>query len=154
MYKSGLKDSEYLVNLIRSKDEFKKLKVSDQIDSIKESMPVAISNHISFGYMKGSILYFVFSHPVGLSEFNNKKNFILKNIEILREYGKVRLNIEDIKAYVKDFVPNQPKGCYFKPAIIKYSEISNADFDNIFEDASLRKIVEKLKTNIKKIKEK
>jgi hypothetical protein len=146
-----MRDVNELIGDIKSKKEFQRLKTSDQIKLICDTLPSKITRYFSYGYIKNSILYFVFSHPVSLSEFNNSKSFVLKNIEILKEYGKIDIKVDDVKAYVSKFIKSGIKVWKYNGYNIKLKEKSKGLFKNSFSNQELYKEFEKIRNDVNQI---
>jgi hypothetical protein len=146
------RDVSELISNIKNKKEFNKLRTIEQINLIKETLPKKISDNISFGFIKNEVLFFVFTHPALLNEFRLQKQFILKNISILKEYNKINLKIIDIKGFAQKFVQKKSDLFEYKGYNFIYKEKSKGLFKNNFTNPQLYESFEKLRNNIKNIK--
>jgi len=104
-----------------------------------------------YGSLRGNILFLYFSHPIGVSEFNLKKEQILEKMrEIYKQNGlrsvlvfkevqaKLVASCKEVKIDKKD----------------SYVELATGDFDTSnIKDVNLRKAIERIKKIIKQRKE-
>ncbi len=148
-----MKDSNTIISHLKRQPYLKTLEQQECFDILIELLPNSITNSIKFIYKKNNILFFVLKHPSAKMEFNYKRNLIkeiLKRIETFHPKCKC-INLKDIRAFVsnkKDIIlEKSPKTTIF------YKERSSAEFKNIATDDKLHDIFEKIREEIRCLKE-
>jgi len=138
-----MKNISQIINLIKTKNEFTKLKNSSSFDKLLNVLPPNISNGIDFMYTKNNTLFFVLKHQVFKSECEYNR-VTIKNLLTL---------IPEIKATELVFiVTNKPKLKPKEDEIVNqnYEERSNAMFENSSKTKEYYEIFEEIRSCIKR----
>jgi len=148
-----MKDSKTIISHLKKTPSLKTLEQEECFDILIKLLPKSISNFIKFLYTKNSILFFVLSHPSAKMEFNYKRNLIkdiLKKIETFHPNCKC-INFLNIQAFVSN--KKEPKIEHPKNTTIVYKERALGEFKNKIKNKKLHEVFEKIREEIKCLKE-
>ncbi len=148
-----MKDSQTIISHLKKHPSLKTLEQEECFDILIKLLPKSLSNFIKFIYTKNNTLFFVLKHPSAKMEFNYKRNLIkdiLKKIESFHPNCKC-INLKEIKAFITN--KKEPKIEPSKEVTIFYKERSSGEFKNEIKDKKLHEIFEKIREEIKCLKE-
>jgi len=148
-----MKDSKTIISHLKKNPSLKTLEQEECFDMLIKLLPNSLSNFIKFIYTKNDILFFVLKHPSAKMEFNYKRNLIkdiLKKIESFHPNCKC-INLKEIKAFVSN--KKEPKIEPPKDATFVYKERSLGEFKNETKNEKLYELFEKIRKEIKCLKE-
>jgi len=148
-----MKDSKTIISHLKKTPSLKTLEQEECFDILIKLLPNSLSNFIKFIYTKNDILFFVLKHPSAKMEFNYKRNLIkdiLKKIESFHPNCKC-INLQEIKAFISN--KKEPKIEPSKSTTFIYKERSLGDFKNETKNEKLYEIFEKIRKEIKCLKE-
>ena len=148
-----MKDSQTIISHLKKHPSLKTLEQEECFDILIKLLPSSLSNFIKFIYTKNHTLFFVLKHPSAKMEFNYKRNLIkdiLKKIETFHPKCKC-INLDNMKA----FVTNKKDPVIEPPAdvTIHYDERAKGSFVNNAKNEKLHEIFEKIREEIKCLKE-
>ena len=148
-----MKDSKTIISHLKKNPSLKTLEQEECFDILIKLLPNSLTNFIKFLYTKNDILFFVLKHPSAKMEFNYKRNLIkdiLKKIESFHPNCKC-INLKEIKAFISN--KKEPEIEPQKDATFVYKERSLGDFKNETKNEKLYEIFEKIRKEIKCLKE-
>ena len=126
-----------IFNKISNNSDFTKLGETKKIEGALALIPRALKKGLESAYIKNSILYIVFSHPVFQMEFKY-------SLSLVKSLVFQSLDIDDVKTYVSNKISKEQS----KPVIPTFNEKSKGNFKNILSDKKLFNMFENIRKSI------
>lgn len=137
-----MKNISQIINLLKSQNEFAKLRSVEKFDRLNKILPPNISNGIEFMYTKNETLFFVLKHPLFKSECEYNRVTLKNLLTLMPEIGATNIQFivtNKIKKPTNLTPPEQNS----------YKEISSAKFINFCKDEKLYDFFESIREKIK-----